>query len=787
MCTLTMNSSHLLFILWNTRQPYPLSHLSTHADHSVSYPARSNNNVHTLSDLGTPHAHSNNLEDTTDTASTTVTDASTVSTAASASVSVASKKGLAKLYRASFQDKLKHFKKNLNLAQKLDLQEKPRGPELETDASWNLFCRPVCEKMKRNVDDHANCPICLQGLGDPEKRSQVILYPCAHVYHQRCLNSYEKFLGRGEERKCPMCRCEYADCCDFGTDFCGGKEVFRDICARKIQRLFRAWYTRKAVWYSLTYGGTTTSDGKEQTVSHSTELLFRKSRLKLLRRQREEMEAKHKKDLDTPTEDIEEWCDSLTKEVGKAKDIMHDAIKTAVLERPELAVMFGVSDAEVERMRREQQRTGSNNSDMSNRKKGVGTTGGKSEQQLSLSDELLKQQEVWDSAKAKCLGRGFPDLECPICYVEMRPACDQALKEARIRKKSGMEPLSLHDRADGTPGNPRGVGVVLLSCSHVFHCGCLRSFEEFQECKSEIKCPVCRVENYEKRLWICDTEKIDAEKTMAVEAKGKNAAKEEEKEGTVVSIENGGDSGAPVSNEKKGAVTTEEKEVVKPSHFPMPSSLTDDEDKKRRDKLQTEIEQLQQKMKKLSAEHEREARSGVGANNKVTADDNSVTMPTSEEEVELPIPDPMSRSWETCGDQTLTERFRGSLGNPLFPIVEEDELTTSKQSSIKEVPSYLRTAGIKQPKYFSRPAPAVASKKKTQINSARVEREKPSDQQDHPPLSETVPSKTTKPQLLARAKRRTQQTYTTEKDVMEKRKMQYQKLLDRLGDLDRRN
>jgi hypothetical protein len=37
---------------------------------------------------------------------------------------------------------------------------------------------------------------------------------------------------------------------------------------------------------------------------------------------------------------------------------------------------------------------------------------------------------------------------------------------------------------------------VLLSCSHVFHTACLRSFERFSNSKM---CPLCRQENYRRK------------------------------------------------------------------------------------------------------------------------------------------------------------------------------------------------------------------------------------------------------------------------------------------------
>ena len=40
---------------------------------------------------------------------------------------------------------------------------------------------------------------------------------------------------------------------------------------------------------------------------------------------------------------------------------------------------------------------------------------------------------------------------------------------------------------------------VLLSCSHIFHRTCLRSFENFTK-DNELTCPICRTRNYQKKI-----------------------------------------------------------------------------------------------------------------------------------------------------------------------------------------------------------------------------------------------------------------------------------------------
>lgn len=108
---------------------------------------------------------------------------------------------IAKNADLDYAAKKKKYDKKLNLAQKLNLQEKPDAPM--DDTNWKKFQTPILERFKTEIDQ--KCPICIQPYGDPEKRVQVVLQPCGHVYHKNCLSSYEKFC---EQAKCPLCRGE---------------------------------------------------------------------------------------------------------------------------------------------------------------------------------------------------------------------------------------------------------------------------------------------------------------------------------------------------------------------------------------------------------------------------------------------------------------------------------------------------------------------------------------------------------------------------------------------------
>eukprot|EP01135_Chromosphaera_perkinsii_P011566 Nk52_evm5s2449 gene=Nk52_evmTU5s2449 len=81
-------------------------------------------------------------------------------------------------------------------------------------------------------------------------------------------------------------------------------------------------------------------------------------------------------------------------------------------------------------------------------------------------------EEEWAGIRARCVARGEAQRPCPICHDHYRTG-----------------------------------GVVLLSCSHLFHRVCLRSFERHLRLGGEQnpqhvtkKCPMCRGEGYEMRV-----------------------------------------------------------------------------------------------------------------------------------------------------------------------------------------------------------------------------------------------------------------------------------------------
>jgi hypothetical protein len=94
-------------------------------------------------------------------------------------------------------------------------------------------------------------------------------------------------------------------------------------------------------------------------------------------------------------------------------------------------------------------------------------------ERLGLVDKppLPKSQAEWRQIENKFLHRTMKNIteeSCPICY----------------------ENLQFNDQ-------------VILSCSHVFHSTCLKSFEVFMRNKGKPKaCPICRLTNYDSKPFV---------------------------------------------------------------------------------------------------------------------------------------------------------------------------------------------------------------------------------------------------------------------------------------------
>jgi hypothetical protein len=118
----------------------------------------------------------------------------------------------------------------LSLAQRLGIKAMP---EKKLSAQqWDV---------KRQVsfdrgDSHALCPICAEGY----KMNDQVLLSCSHLFHARCLSSFENYSDR-KTRHCPLCRCANYEKMRI-TD---GNAIYEQKCAVIVQSLCRARAARK--------------------------------------------------------------------------------------------------------------------------------------------------------------------------------------------------------------------------------------------------------------------------------------------------------------------------------------------------------------------------------------------------------------------------------------------------------------------------------------------------------------------------------------------------------------
>ncbi|KAJ3124712.1 Rab GDP dissociation inhibitor alpha [Nowakowskiella sp. JEL0407] len=116
----------------------------------------------------------------------------------------------------------------LTLAQKLGIVERP--PERLTQLQWSV----LKEKTAERKDFKNPCPICQE----PYKLEDQILLSCSHVFHRKCLDSYERYVMK---KACPLCReINYEKRLVFE-----GSKIYKDNCAIIIQKNWKRYRTRK--------------------------------------------------------------------------------------------------------------------------------------------------------------------------------------------------------------------------------------------------------------------------------------------------------------------------------------------------------------------------------------------------------------------------------------------------------------------------------------------------------------------------------------------------------------
>ena len=129
--------------------------------------------------------------------------------------------------------------KKLSLAQRLGLVERPQMPLSAEE--WQEVER---QSLKRNPKFTEPCPICYEDL---KLRPQSIL-SCSHVFHGKCLESFERFT---RERVCPICRKKDYD----KKVFIEGQKSYIVDCVKRIQKVGRGFLARNKFYEGLKQTG----------------------------------------------------------------------------------------------------------------------------------------------------------------------------------------------------------------------------------------------------------------------------------------------------------------------------------------------------------------------------------------------------------------------------------------------------------------------------------------------------------------------------------------------------
>ncbi|EFC39536.1 hypothetical protein NAEGRDRAFT_72718 [Naegleria gruberi] len=124
-------------------------------------------------------------------------------------------------------------KRKPTLSQKMGLKEPP--PKKLTDSQWNNVERNLVTNRLSHLED--GCPICFESFAFNDI---VCITNCGHVYHQNCLQSFER-CNIWRKRSCPMCRLEDYQRKETKLHL----SLLKNTCALMVQSLCRGNVMRK--------------------------------------------------------------------------------------------------------------------------------------------------------------------------------------------------------------------------------------------------------------------------------------------------------------------------------------------------------------------------------------------------------------------------------------------------------------------------------------------------------------------------------------------------------------
>eukprot|EP01036_Dinobryon_divergens_P023140 gene23140-31457_t len=311
------------------------------------------------------------------------------------------------------------------------------------------------------------CPICM----DAFKQGNEVLLSCSHVFHRRCLQSFEKFMKNGN-LTCPICRTSnyQKKLTNIGTD------SYKKSCVEKIQRLWRGCMARKKYHVSL----------------------------RTFYRSGNGAESRRKKFFESELHSIAKKLSRNCTDRSDQVDSMLSSMDRTVMENQQLNALFdNMMSSRLQRATAASRQPDSLD-DMANQLQFDRTQ----QQQLQHHhlqnignsyqnyDTQLSEQE-WRDVLSSSLTRGSCD--CAICMLPINMVAVATEINCRFSSSSSSSTSvpnngpSNNISCNCSNTNKR---IVVLSCSHLFHEFCIHNFEKFLGLAIPT-CPVCR-SSYEK-------------------------------------------------------------------------------------------------------------------------------------------------------------------------------------------------------------------------------------------------------------------------------------------------
>ena len=292
---------------------------------------------------------------------------------------------------------------------------------LQAPAKISTVSPEAWATIERRVDDRkdAFCPICM----DAFKTGHEVLLSCSHMFHRHCLHAFEQFMGK-EAQSCPICRTT-----NYQKKITQrGSKAFEIICASRLQAVWRGALAR------------TRFRGRLRTLYSSSR--HAKGHRSVQRRRFYERELslyadRMSREVDVRSGIVDSVLTTMDATLQESRDL--DALFDSVM-RARLKAQRGRGDFLPTSEDEEDDLAAALAASASSTLSSVAAAQADDDEAAARS--LSEAEWAASASKAKARGHG----ECAVCITSTASATR---------------------------------GIVLLSCSHLYHLQCLLNLEKF--------------------------------------------------------------------------------------------------------------------------------------------------------------------------------------------------------------------------------------------------------------------------------------------------------------------